>query len=105
MNNIRMLACEPCHKPEERFLPEAVDAVTAFINGWFEVIGLGEQLLLYCHEYPKDLSFNRMVRGRPIFGNFLISKLSIDGKRSDLSDQEITRLMNELIVPVKNDTN
>lgn len=103
--NIRMLACEPCREPQERMLPEAVEAVTAFINGWFEVIGLGEQLLLYCHEHPKDIPFNRMVRGRPVFGNFLISKLGTDGKRSDLSDQEIASLVSELIVPTRNDTN
>ncbi len=103
--NIRMLACEPGHEPKEKVLPETAEAVTTFIDGWFEVIGLGEQLLLYCHEHPSGLPFNRMVRGHPIFGNFLISKLGKNGKRSDLSDDEILTLMSELIVPSRNSTN
>lgn len=104
--NIRMIACEPLKLPIETILPESVEAILKFVNGWFEVIGLGNKFILYCNEHPKDLPFNRMFRGRPIFGNFLISKYGfIKNNRSNLSDVEITNLITELTPLSKNNTN
>lgn len=102
---IRMLACEPSKPPEERFVPEPVASIKEFLNGWFEVAGIGNKLLLYRNERSSNLPFNRMVRGRPIFGNFLVSKLGPNGKRIDLSDQEVVELTTEFIVPTKNNWN
>lgn len=102
---VRMVGCEPNKLPQEVTLPEDMDTVSKFIEGWFEVIAIGNRLLLYCNEHPVKQSFNRMVRGHPIFGNFLISKIGIRGKRADLNDQEVKELIAELDVPSKNETN
>lgn len=101
---IRMIGCEPNKPPEEMWLPEPLDSVSKFLEGWFEVVGLGNKLLLYCNEHPIKQSFNRMVRGRPIYGNFLISKLG-RGKRTNLNDDEVNELIAEFNVPSKNETN
>ena len=102
---LRMVACQPKTLPEEIHMEEAIGDVTNFLNGYFQVVAIGEKLLLYALEYPLSQPFNRMFRGKPMYGNSLISKLGRVGKRASLSDQEITSLITELIVPIKNETN
>lgn len=106
---LRVITCQPGKSPEELMISKSIEATITFINGWFEVIGLGYGILLYCHEHPTDHAFNRMIQDRPIFGNFIISKLGMDennkSTRIDLSDQDINFIMTDLLKGVNNETN
>lgn len=114
---IRVITCKPSEFPEEVHFDESIGVWMAFLLGnkelesqekklgWFEVLSLGKPLLLYCLEHAINEPFNRMLQGRPIFGNFIISKINSNGNKTNLSDEEVNRLMTELSIPQPNTTN
>ena len=115
---IRVITCKPFELPEEIYLDESTEVWMAFLLGdkkpespeekkfgWFEVLSIGRPLLLYCLEHAINEPFNRMLQGRPIFGNFIISKINSNGNKINLSDEEVNRLMAELSIPQPNTTN
>lgn len=99
---IRVLICKPGEIPEAEDIEENVNAIKNIVGGWFEAFKIGSHQILYCADRPGDIPFNRKVRGRIIFGTFLISKL--DGSNEvSLSDEEIVSLTAELALQTQPD--
>lgn len=113
---LRIVLCKPLYPPTEMYIDGNVETIMKLlagdpisnrepIQGWFSVMGLENQLLLYCLEHPVDQAFNRMVKNRPIFGNFLISKFDSNGAKRNLSNDDVNYLMNDLLACKPNTTN
>lgn len=119
MTTIRVVTCEPSKFPEEVHFNISVETWMNFLlgttdssdqsntkkYGWFEVFQVGKNILLYCLENPSGQLFNRMVDDRPIFGNFIITKTNSNGRKINLSDEEINQLIIELSTSQANTTN
>ncbi len=122
MTTIKIITCKPSKFPEEVFFSTSIETWMDFLldvecddsanqpdnikqYGWFEVLEIEKNLILYCLENPVNKPFNRMVRERPIFGNFIVSKINSNGKKIDISDSEVIQLITELSISKPNNTN
>ena len=89
---IRVITCEPKKVPQEVFISKKIQTIVDFLGGYFEVSGIDKSLILYCRERFTGLQYNRLVGERPIYGNFIISKIKSDGKRSSLTHEDLMQM-------------
>lgn len=103
--DLRILLYVPFEPAKDIYIDDKIETIMKLLTGWFSVMGLENQLLLYCLEHPVNEPFNRMVKNRPIFGNFLISKFDQNGARKSLSDKDVDCVINDLLACTDNTTN
>ncbi len=97
--NIRVIVCKPNMMAEEKTITNTLESLQREVDGYIEVLGMGEDICLVCNEEGKieNKSLNRAVRDFEgkivdvVAGDFFVCGETEDGEFRSLTDEEFKK--------------
>lgn len=91
---------KPHEKPEVIDIDNTLEALQKVVGGYIEAVGLGCSWVLLCDEEGKFKGYERNIKldGDVVVGNVLFVQDGGDGEFTDLSEENIARIMG---IPIK----
>ena len=94
--NIRVIVCKPNMMAEEKTITNKLESLQKEVDGYIEVLGMGEGICLVCNEEGKieNKALNRAVRDFEgkivdvVAGDFFVCGETEDGEFRSLTDEE-----------------